>query len=119
MSRARDKGTRWESAVARWLTERLGREVSREPLHGSRDVGDLRGLTICGHELAVECKDRRELRQQDWLRQAEAEAQNRGALAGIVVYHLPGVGIERTGRQVVLMRLDDLAAIIDAAEGRA
>lgn len=118
MSRAREKGTRWESAVARWLTERLGREVAREPLHGSRDVGDLRGLTVRGRELAVECKDCREVRAQDWLRQAEAEAGNRGAEAGIVVYHLAGVGIERTGRQAVLMRLEDLARIIDIAEGR-
>ena len=50
MSRQRKKGTAFETALVRWLRERLGDgRIERRALHGSRDIGDVYGLVCHGN----------------------------------------------------------------------
>lgn len=110
MSRQRAKGTRFETAVAAWLTAE-GFPAERVAMHGSADQGDLR--VDCGaFDLTAECKDRR---RHDWLRaldEAEAESANAGTSAGFAVLHRDGVGAKRMGETPVLMTLSTLADLL-------
>lgn len=59
MSRNKQRGTRWESAVRDYLNERLGDlgvEVYRPAQEGFKDSGDLHGVPF----FAIQCKDWRE-----------------------------------------------------------
>ena len=59
MSRQKEKGTKFETEAARWLSERLGVEVRRNPLMASLDQGDLFGVFHEGRHFVIECKDHR------------------------------------------------------------
>lgn len=62
MTRPKDKGTAFETAVARYLRDAMGDErIERRALHGARDMGDLFGLRAHGHEGIVECKAHKEV----------------------------------------------------------
>ena len=53
---------------------RLGADIDRQVKTGSRDTGDIRGVSMAGRGIAIECKDyqgRHELPK--WLREAEVE----------------------------------------------
>ena len=57
MSVQREKGTRFETAVVRYLREALEDErPERRALHGSRDMGDIAHVFAHGAEGIVECK---------------------------------------------------------------
>ena len=57
MSRAKEKGTRFESAVCAYLREKLEDDrIERRALHGSQDMGDLFGIRAHGFEGIAECK---------------------------------------------------------------
>lgn len=76
---ARDAGTRFERLVADYLAGRLGADIDRQVKTGSHDTGDIRGVSVAGRGIAIECKDyqgRHELPK--WLREAETERRNRG-----------------------------------------
>ena len=51
------KGTRFETAVVRYLRDALEDErIERRALHGSKDMGDIHGLYSHGRSGIVECK---------------------------------------------------------------
>ena len=57
MSRQRDKGTKFETAVVRYMRSQLDDErIERRALHGSKDMGDVHGLWAHGFSGIVECK---------------------------------------------------------------
>lgn len=83
---AKDAGTRFERLVADYLAGRLGADIDRQVKTGSKDTGDIRGVSVAGRGIAIECKDyqgRHELPK--WLREAETERRNRGAEYGVAV----------------------------------
>ena len=115
---AKDQGTRFETMVARYLAEQTGQPVERRRLSGSHDRGDLSGVVSAGGApLVVECKDTARFSPRAWLDEALVEAENAGAVAGIVVYKRPGVGYTRPERQGVLLRMVDLAAVAGERAG--
>ena len=90
MSNPRKKrGTAVEAKVRDYLREALGQPgVDRQPLRGTRDEGDLRGLVARGFECVVEVKAKRDLTRSlvaEYRRQTLAERENAGAGAGILV----------------------------------
>lgn len=108
---AKDAGTRFERTVADYLASALGDGVDRQVKTGSKDTGDIRGVSMCGRGVAVECKDyagRHELPQ--WLREAEAERANRGAAYGIVAWKRRGTA--DPAEQYVTMTLGTFAAML-------
>lgn len=108
---AKDAGTRFERTVADYLASVLGGGVDRQVKTGPRDTGDIRGVSMAGRGVAVECKDyagRHELPQ--WLREAEAERANRGAAYGIVAWKRRGTA--DPAEQYVTMTLGTFAAML-------
>ena len=115
MSRSKEKGTAFESAVVRWLSSALGAEpgaIHRETLHGSHDEGDVGGIYAHGRRVVMECKNHSRDELPRWLREAEAERGNVDALAGVVVSKRRGIGESRMGEQLVSLTLRDFVAIV-------
>lgn len=112
MSRQVDKGTRFETAVARFLADALGGGVERRAKHGTQDRGDLSGVYMRGLPVVVECKDHRRMDLPGWLAEAEAERGNADAAYGVVVHHRSGAGAARMGEQYVTMTLGTFAAML-------
>lgn len=113
---AKSAGTRFERSVADYLSKVLGDEaIDRQVKTGSLDKGDIRGVSIHGKPVVIECKDyagRSELPQ--WYREAEAERGNRDAEFAVVVWKRRGTA--DPAKQHVSMTLETFTAI--AAGGR-
>ena len=119
MSRQKDKGTRYETAVLDYLRARIGDPegmIHREALHGNADEGDIKGLYIHTRSLILECKNKKRFALADWMDQARQEAANAGSDYGMVVFHRPGMGVTHMGDQYVLMDLDTLARLAGAED---
>jgi len=113
MSRSKQKGTAWETAVVAYLREALADErIERRTLSGSHDRGDVAGVTCWQQRVVIEAKNCARQEMAEWLREAEAERANDDALAGIVVSKRRGIGTTRMPEQMVSMHLRDLVALI-------
>lgn len=100
-----------ERQIADYLAEELDSpHIDRQIRTGARDVGDVRGVTIAGHKLAIECKDVATQALPQWTREAQVEADNLGAVAGVVVHKRRGT--TKPSDQWVTMTLQDLVKII-------
>lgn len=106
------KGTRFESAVVDYLRAGLGGDIERRVKHGTRDMGDIRGVYLNGKQVVIECKDRRAMRLPDWIEEAEVERGNAGAEYGVVVHHRSGKGRASMGEQYVTMTLETFRAMV-------
>ena len=112
MSKSKDKGTAFETAVVRYLRERLGdEEIDRMPLRGSRDEGDVRGLKLRGMQTCVEVKNHKQLRITDWMGQLISEQGNMEADLGLIVAHRSGCGDKHIGESYVITTLDDILTL--------
>lgn len=105
--------------MADYLGEQLADDaIDRQVKNGSNDLGDVRGVKLCGLPVAVECKDyagKSDLPQ--WYREAETERENKGAAFGVVVWKRRGTA--DPAEQHVSMTLGTLAAILKATKGEA
>ena len=123
MSRQRQRGTEFESAVVAYLSEQLGEDgriggIDRTAPHGGGDVGDVYGVFRAGLPVVIECKSYRKNEfLAGWLDEAEAERGNADALAGVVVSKRRGIGTKNMGQQLVSMTLADFVALIAGQRG--
>ena len=89
MSKQRAKGTRFESALVKYLREGLEDErPERLALHGSKDMGDIHGLFAHGFSGIVECKAVRAAGTKalaEWQRQTIDERDNADAGFALLV----------------------------------
>lgn len=53
---AKQAGTRFETECAQYLTEVLGKKITRMPKSGAQDKGDLYGIEVHGEPMVGECK---------------------------------------------------------------
>jgi hypothetical protein len=117
MSRQKQKGTAFETAVTRWLQWALDdKTIHRESLHGSKDRGDIGGIIIDGEPVTIEAKSHRRMELAEWMREAETEAGNMDGVLPVVVHKRSGVGIstrEGVGAQWVTMTLETFARILN------
>lgn len=117
MGSSTDKGTRFESAVVDYLRAGLGGDIERRVKHGTRDMGDIRGVYLNGKQVVIECKDRRAMRLPEWLEEAEVERGNADAEYGVVVHHRSGKGRASMGDQYVTMTLETFRAMVAGGRG--
>lgn len=119
MSRQKQKGTAFESAIVKYLQNRLCDDtIERRALNGTADRGDISGVTFCGQRMVIECKNEKQMRLADYVREAENEAKNDNAFYYAVVHKKRGTGIstpETVRQQYVTMPLHVLAIIISDA----
>lgn len=109
MSRQREKGTWFETTVAAYLAEVLGRVVMRLGMGGVNDRGDLH---VDGLDMTIECKNHARMALAEWMDEAERESGNAGTRCGVVVHHRRGRGAARIADSYVTMRLGDFAALL-------
>ena len=80
---SKQKGTKGETAVVRWLREHGWPHARRIALKGARDEGD---LTLGdGIPVAIESKAVKRWDPAGWMKEIEAEVTNSGAEVGFVV----------------------------------
>lgn len=116
MNRSKDKGTAFETACARYLSQRLGVPVERRALEGANDRGDVAGVVLNGLPTVVECKNVKRVQLPKHMRELEREKQNDGAPVGLLINHAPGCGFTDKGMagQWVTLTLSDLLTIAGA-----
>lgn len=109
MSRQKQKGTAFESAIVEYLQDKLCDDtIERRALNGTCDRGDISGVKFCGHRMVLECKNENRMRLAEYMREAETEAKNDGAFYYAVIHKKRGVGIstlQTVGQQYVTMPL--------------
>jgi hypothetical protein len=112
---AKSAGTRFETAVARYLADVLNDDrIERRARNGGKDRGDLAGVRAPGGgRVVVECKDTSRINLAGWAAEAETERGNDDALVGLVLHKRHGVG--DPAKQWVTMTLADLVAILTGA----
>lgn len=114
MSRSKDRGTRFETACARWLTGRLGDPIERRALHGSQDLGDLFGLKCHGWRGIAECKSHARFSWADvsrWREETMAERENACADFALLLIDVPNVGEARFGHTRCDLTLADFLVV--------
>ena len=75
---AKQAGTRWESAIVDYLASRGWRHAERRAKAGALDKGDITGVP----GVVIEAKDVAKITLAEFLREAQVEAENAGALVG-------------------------------------
>lgn len=113
MSRQKDKGTKWETAVARFLRseiefydESVARAIQRGPLLGGVTSEDIIGIP----DVAVSCKNHKRPRLGEWVDDVRKQAQNADKTIGVVFHHRPGYA--DPGHGLVTMSGIDAAILI-------
>ena len=88
-NRSKARGTRYESQVVRYVRLRLEDDrIERRALHGNKDMGDIFGLFVRGHEGIIECKRDRDMGAkalEEYQRQALDERENADADFALLV----------------------------------
>lgn len=122
MSKQKQKGTAFETAIVRYLRDVLDdKSIDRMVLHGTADEGDITGVKFLGRDVVLECKDTRTLNLTEHLREAQAEAMNHRKAGhqtqcGVLIQHAPGIGISsHAGDQWCVMRLEDFTRMLKLA----
>lgn len=108
---AKAAGARFERLVADYLAEELDDDrIDRAPKAGAKDKGDIANVRMGDHKIVVECKDVTRMDLPKWAREAKAEAENAGALTGIVVHKRHGVA--NPAQQWATMTLGELVKLL-------
>jgi hypothetical protein len=86
VSRSKDKGTGWETAICRYLLDEGFPHIERRALSGTADRGDLSGLP----GWVLEAKNCKRMDLAGWLDEAAIEQANDGAEFSAVWHHRVG-----------------------------
>lgn len=116
MSKAKSIGTRFETALVRWLNKRLDEDrIERRALHGSKDMGDIYGLHCHGNaEGIIEAKAHKTVtpaQVAEWRQQTENEQANAGADFALLAIKAPNKTMDQTRVQMTLASLLAIAGI--------
>lgn len=106
MTRAKDKGTRWESAVVAFLNA-CGVRAYRPAQSGFADQGDVHGVS----PFILQCKDWRDVTSalREGVDGAQVQAVNAGERYGVAVVKRARKPV---GEAYAVMHLEDFAALI-------
>lgn len=92
---SKDKGTRFETAVADYLRWALGdARIQRLTLHGNKDIGDIGNVFFHGQPVVVECKATKNPGWSKHWRECEIEMGNRDTEYGWVIRKRTRIGID-------------------------
>lgn len=82
MSRAKARGTAWETAIVTYLRARGWPHAERRALAGKDDKGDIAG--VAAGAVCIEAKNAARLELAAWLDEATVETRNADARIGAV-----------------------------------
>jgi hypothetical protein len=120
------KGAWFERETADYWRDNWDDRIDRRVKTGAKDKGDIANVRLGDHRIVVECKNvgtsqrdkdgnlRREQKYNlaTWIREAQEEAENDGALCGIVIAKRIGKG--QPEDQYVIMTQGDLVKLLHA-----
>src|SRR5271156_5318803 len=86
------KGSSFERQTADYWRDHYDDRIDRRVKTGARDKGDIANLRLGSHRLVLECKAERSVNLAGWIKEAQLEADNDGALLGAVVAKRKGKG---------------------------
>lgn len=90
MSRSQQKGTSFETLIAKGLAEALDDDrIERRTRNGVKDRGDIGGVRLRGQRVVIECKNEatgKVFKLPEWVQEAHDEAGNDDALVGLVIH---------------------------------
>ena len=112
MSKARAKGTTFESALVTYLREHGHPFAERRAMAGTLDKGDLTGL---GPRYVIEAKAAKRIELGPWLTETEIEVSNAKADYGFLIVKLPRRSIAKCA---VLITVEQMARIIEELESK-
>lgn len=109
---AKAAGARFERHIADYLAENIDDRIDRRVKTGAADKGDIANLRdLQGRKIVVECKDYGgRLEPAAWIKEAQIEATNDGALLGVVVAKRKGT--TKPEDQWVITTLGDLTKLL-------
>jgi hypothetical protein len=108
---AKAAGATFERQVADYLRDNLDDRIDRRVKTGALDKGDIANIrTFNNGRVAVEVKNTAKLNVGPHLQEAETERINDSALVGLVISKRHGIGA--IGKQLVIMTVDDMIALI-------
>lgn len=108
MSRSKQKGTSWETAVVRFLSQ-FTPTVERRALHGGRDLGDVAGIP----GVVIEAKNEKALTLAAYVDEAINEGDNANADVAVAWIHRRGKASPADG-YVVMNGTQFVSLLIDA-----
>lgn len=116
------RGTAFETAVCRYLRERLGDDrIERRALHGSRDMGDIHGLRAHGYAGIVECKAHKAWNQparlEEWREQTLDERENADADFAVLVVKVPQRNVSECVAHLTLYNLAMVSLAMHVNDG--
>jgi hypothetical protein len=120
------KGAEFERQTADYWRDNWDDRIDRRVRTGAKDKGDLANVRIRGHRIVVECKDEGNKKKTaptggvlpprynlpGWIGEAQVEAENDGALCGIVVAKRRGKG--QPEDQFVILTQGDFLRLLAA-----
>lgn len=109
------KGSSFERVIADYLRDNWDDRIDRRVKTGAKDKGDIANFRIGRHRLVIECKNVKAMNLSGWVGEAQEEALNDDAVAGVAVHKRRGKA--DGGEQFVTLTLADFLTIIRAAEG--
>lgn len=109
MSKAKQKGTAWETECVRYLESYTKHEFMRLPLVGTKDVGDIRCFDL--PEFVFECKNRKDALSSlsEIMKETEQERINADVKFGAALVKRRNYG---TGAAYVVMEMHTFAQLI-------
>jgi hypothetical protein len=110
MSKSKQKGTSFERLIADGFAQYLEDDrIDRAPLRGTVDRGDIANVRTPFGKIAIECKNVSRTDLGGWVTEAQTEAGNADATAGIVIHKRRGKG--QFLDQYVTMTVRELLAL--------
>lgn len=117
VSRSKQIGTWFETSIASGLAAALGDDrIERRAASGVNDRGDIGGVRFGPHRVVVECKriaTGKVFHLPEWVAEAQREAENDGALVGVVIHKRAGTTDPM--KQWCSMEVGDLCKMLLAA----
>ncbi len=111
MSKSKQKGTSFETAIKNYLIDE-GFDADRQPLTGSKDMGDIK---IYGIDAVFELKNCVKLNLSGWINETETERQNAKKRYGFTIFKRKGKGQPQD--QYALMPLSTLVELLKQIQG--
>jgi hypothetical protein len=111
MSKAKQKGTLAETAVADYLKQTFP-AVERRTLSGANDKGDIAGVPNC----VVEVKNQRTYKIHEWMKETETERINAEADLAILVIKPNGVGVSKVNQWWAVVSLETITKLIEDSD---
>jgi hypothetical protein len=111
MSKAKQKGTLAETAVADYL-KTFWHNVERRVLSGKNDKGDIAGVPYT----TIEVKNHKSYKLSEWMEETERERTNAGSQYGILVVKPIRVGVTKVEKWWAVLPLEQIAGLVAELE---